>query len=79
MNLPNMVHIQVQNYNNKKKEICHHHSETTCNIGLVQPREAETKEHIETYKFTSDLRRNLNLNKEWDHMVLWTKITNKLR
>ena len=41
--------------------------------------EDETHEHFETRNFASDMRRNLNLNKRREHMILWTKITKNLR
>ena len=41
--------------------------------------EDETQEHLETCDFTSEMRRNLNLNKEREHMILWRKITKNLR
>ena len=45
-----------------------------CNSG-----EDETQEHLETCEYTSELRRNLDLTKKREHIILWRKINKNLR
>ena len=41
--------------------------------------EDETQEHLERCTFTSEMRRNLDLTKEREHLILWRKINKNLR
>ena len=35
----------------------------------------KTQEHLEICEYTTELRHNMDLNKEWDHMLLWWKMS----
>ena len=39
----------------------------------------ESQAHLETWTGTHDMRKDLNLNIEKDHMVFWRRLSTKLR
>ena len=41
--------------------------------------EKETQEYLEKCAFTTEMRKNLHLNKREDKIVLWRKITRALK
>ena len=46
---------------------------------LCKSGEDETQEHLEKCDFTKEMRKNLNLGKREDKIVLWRKITRALK
>ena len=41
--------------------------------------EDETQENLETCEYTREMRKNLDLNKEREHIILWKNIDKNLR
>ena len=73
-----MVQIQKQNDNivkgNTSSTIRQNMECRHCNTT-----DEETQEHLEIRKGTEDLRKDLGLEKEHDHMLLWRKLTRRLK
>ena len=61
-------------------ETQHRYTGIICNAGRYRTMGAdETQKHLEECEFTWKMRKSLNLEIEWERMILWRKITRALK